>query len=340
MQTGRTSASLGGSPIDLYQTTTHQILGMLNKGIVPWRSPILGTSRAGYPKNLATGKPYRGVNVFLLAHAAFEKGYESPFWLGYDQARSYGGNVKRGEKSTQVVFWKPTEVDDERTGTTRRRYVLSHYNLFNVDQTEGLKMPVPAPDAAPPIDPVDAAQAIVKAYQAAPKIKHVGKDRAPAYDLGEDLIELPMAKRFPSREAYFGTLFQLLSRSTGHRSRLDRKFDDATEQLISEMSAAFLCGEARIAPPEIENASSYISSCLGRFKREPRLIINAAGAATRSADWIRGIRPGKPQPIPARAADTDPTDDRAGEAPAQEPATHPDAPAAEEASTTDDDIPF
>jgi antirestriction protein ArdC len=55
------------STFDLYQTVTDQIVAMLESGVVPWRSPILGRSKAGHPKNLNTGKQYRGVNVFLVA---------------------------------------------------------------------------------------------------------------------------------------------------------------------------------------------------------------------------------------------------------------------------------
>jgi antirestriction protein ArdC len=54
------------SSFDLYQTVTDQIVAMLESGVVPWRSPILGRSKAGHPKNLNTGRQYRGVNVFLL----------------------------------------------------------------------------------------------------------------------------------------------------------------------------------------------------------------------------------------------------------------------------------
>jgi antirestriction protein ArdC len=67
--------------LDLYQTVTDQIVAMLEGGVVPWRSPILGRSKAGHPKNLNTGKQYRGVNVFLLAFTAFAKGYGSSYWM-------------------------------------------------------------------------------------------------------------------------------------------------------------------------------------------------------------------------------------------------------------------
>jgi antirestriction protein ArdC len=70
-----------GRTFDLYAEITKQITDMLQKGVVPWRSPILGQGRVGFPKNLNSKKPYRGVNVFILAFTAFAKGYGSSYWL-------------------------------------------------------------------------------------------------------------------------------------------------------------------------------------------------------------------------------------------------------------------
>ena len=114
--TSSRSSSSRSSSFDLYQTVTDQILAMLDTGVTPWRCPILGKSSAGHPVNLASGKRYRGVNVFLLAVTAWAKGYESSNWMTYNQAAERGGNVRKGEKSSLVVFWKPLEVTDTKTG--------------------------------------------------------------------------------------------------------------------------------------------------------------------------------------------------------------------------------
>ena len=98
------------SSFDLYQTITDQVMEMLDKGVAPWRSPILGSRSAGYPKNLRSGKKYRGVNVFLLALTAWARGYESSYWVTYNQAVERGGQLRKGEKSSMVVFWKQAEV--------------------------------------------------------------------------------------------------------------------------------------------------------------------------------------------------------------------------------------
>lgn len=92
--------------MDLYTEVTGKIVAMLEAGVAPWRSPILGRQSAGHPRNLLSGRPYRGVNVFLLAFTAWTKGYESAYWLTFNQARQHGGRVKKGEKASLVVFWK------------------------------------------------------------------------------------------------------------------------------------------------------------------------------------------------------------------------------------------
>ena len=84
-------------------------MAMLEQGAAPWQKPWRVASQM--PRNLVSGKPYRGINGFLL-HAIQ---YASPFWLTFKQAQALGGNVKRGEKSMPVVFWKKLETEDEQT---------------------------------------------------------------------------------------------------------------------------------------------------------------------------------------------------------------------------------
>lgn len=116
--------------IDLYQEVTDRIIEMLEQGVAPWRSPIMDNGTAGHPRNLITGKPYRGVNVFLLAFTAWSQGYGSSYWLTFKQARDRGGMVRKGEKSSMVVFWKQYEAEDRETGEAKTVPVLRYYRVF------------------------------------------------------------------------------------------------------------------------------------------------------------------------------------------------------------------
>jgi antirestriction protein ArdC len=286
---------------DLYAEVTNQIVAMLDQGVVPWRSPILGRTAAGQPKNLESTKPYRGVNVFLLAFSAYAKGYGSSYWLTFNQCKTQGGTVKKGEKSSMVVFWKQYETTDRDTGDTKTVPVLRYYRVFNIEQCDGIK----APDAVPfvPLDfqPIYAAEAIVKGYADGPAIEHGGQQAF--YRPATDSVKLPEPTRFASTEDFYSTLFHELAHSTGHSKRLDRKLDTelqpfgtpdyGKEELIAEMAAAFLCGEVGIRPTVIENQAAYIGGWLKQLKQDKKLVIAAAAAAQKAADWIRGQRVGR-----------------------------------------------
>jgi antirestriction protein ArdC len=287
------------SSFDIYQTVTDQIVAMLETGVVPWRSPILGRSRAGHPKNLNTGKQYRGVNVFLLAFTAFSRGYGSSYWLTFNQAKERGGNVRKGEKSSMVVFWKQYETTDKQTGEPVKLPLLRYYNVFNAEQMEGIDIP----DAVKfePLDfkPIEEAEKIASGYLAAPAVTHDGGQQA-FYRPLSDSVHMPDKTRFASVEEYYSTLFHELSHSTGHSSRLDRKLDTdpkpfgsadyGKEELVAEMSAAFLCSYAKIQPVVIDNQAAYLAGWLKQLKSDKKLVVAAAGQAQRAADWIRGER--------------------------------------------------
>jgi len=287
------------SSFDLYQTVTNQIIAMLEAGVVPWRSPILGRSKAGHPKNMNIGKPYRGVNVFLLAFTAYAKGYGSSYWLTFNQAKDRGGNVRKGEKSSIVVFWKQYDTTDKDTGEAVRVPVLRYYNVFNAEQIEGVEIP----DAVKyePIDfkSIDEAEKIASGYQGGPAVTHDGGQKA-FYRPATDSVHLPEKTRFASVEEYYSTLFHELSHSTGHSSRLARTIDTnpkpfgsadyGKEELIAEMSAAFLCSHAGIQPAVIGNQAAHVGGWLKQIKADKKLVISAAGHAQRAADWICGLR--------------------------------------------------
>ncbi len=282
---------------DLYAAITQQVIAMLEKGVVPWRSPILGQGKAGYPINLSSGKPYRGVNVFLLAFTAWAKGYESSYWVTFRQAQERGGKVKRGEKATLVVFFKKLDPDPE-SDNPREVYVLRHFHVFNaLAQCEGVAVP-DAPKYTPTtFERIAAAEKIAAGYTDGPMVEHGGGQAF--YRPGVDTVFMPEPTRFASPEAYYATLFHELAHSTGHSKRLDRGLDKelrpfgspdyGKEELVAEMAAAFLCGDAGIHPAVIENQSSYISGWLGQLKTDARLVIAAAGAAQRAAEWVRGM---------------------------------------------------
>lgn len=295
---------------DIHEEVTQTIIDSLERGVVPWRSPILGRGKAGHPTNLESDRPYAGVNVFLLALAGWSAGYGSRYWLTFKQALARGGSVRKGERSTLVVFWKLYETKDRETGEASTVPVLKHYHVFNAEQCDGITTPETTDLIPTEFRPIDAAQAIANGYVGGPSVTHAGS-RA-FYRPSTDAVVLPEATRFTSGEEYYSTLFHELAHSTGHSSRLDRKLDTdlqpfgspdyAKEELVAEMASAFLSAEAGIRPAVIENQAAYVAGWLKSLRDDKRLVVTAAGAAQRAADWIRGERRGAERPAPTVAA--------------------------------------
>jgi antirestriction protein ArdC len=287
------------SHFDLYAEITKQVVEMLEKGVVPWRSPILGRMSAGHPKNLQSGKQYRGINVFLLAFTAYAKGFESSYWLTYKQAKERGGQVKKGEKSSMVVFWKQYEAEDRKTDEPTKIPVLRYFNVFNAAQCDGLEVPDAAKFEPLDFQPIDACEAICSGYRDGPLVKH-GGSRA-AYSPSEDLIYMPEPTRFTTSDEYYSTRFHEMAHSTGHSTRLDRKLDTdmkpfgspdyGKEELIAEMTAAFLCGHAKVSPTVIYNQAAYVQGWIKTIKGDNKLVIAAASAAQKAGDWILNEKP-------------------------------------------------
>lgn len=241
-----------------YDAITDRVIERLEAGTVPWCKPWHGA--VGMPKNLVSKKQYRGINVFLL-HCL---GYESPYFLTFKQAQKLGGHVRKGEKGCPVVFWKWLKKDDE-DGTKQRIPLLRCYTVFNVSQCEGIKAPVldvPVREHTP----IETAEQITNQMQNRPEIRH-GHTGA-SYSPSEDLVRMPRPEVFNDGAAYYATIFHELTHSTGHSQRLDRKLDSelapfgspdySRDELVAEMGAAFLCGEAGFLDTNIDQSAAYI----------------------------------------------------------------------------------
>ena len=284
---------------DVYDVITARIMELLDKGIVPWKQPWRG-GRAGKPKNLTSGKDYRGVNTFLLHCANMAAGYDSPYWLTFQQAKERGGNVRKGEHGMPVVFWNWVEKEktDSQTGATTTEEIpfLKYYTVFNVEQCEGIDYPKPDTQGTPlDFQPIAECEAVVDGFTDKPAIEHDGHGRA-FYQPSTDTVHLPDKGRFDAEHTYYTTLFHELAHSTGHESRLGRHKDQkcaafgstdyGKEELIAEMGAAFLSGHCGIDGQTIENSAAYIDGWRRAIRQDKKLVVHAAAQAQKAADYI------------------------------------------------------
>jgi antirestriction protein ArdC len=292
---------------NVYQIVTDRIIASLKEGVIPWEKPWKAPTFAGgsFPRNFMTGKPYRGINVFLLWSTRFS----SPLWLTFKQALELGGNVRKGEKGSQIVFYKQLRsrkvkanndalvIEDSRKEGDQAAFVLTYYTVFNVEQCEGLTIPTIEPTPALPADPDETCEALVRAWAGRPTIRteEVNEGRA-YYRPATDSVHLPARFRFIDTAHYYATLFHELVHSTGHESRLARKFGSSfgdelysKEELVAETGAAFLCAIAGIATRHTEqNTAAYIQNWISRLEQDNRLIVQAAANAQRAVDLILG----------------------------------------------------
>jgi antirestriction protein ArdC len=280
---------------DAYEVVTRRIIEALEQGVVPWHKPWKNVRGVG-PTSMSTGKEYRGINVWILAVEQMLKGYSSPYWLTFKQAKERGGSVRKGEEGTQIVLWKPFKKKVEKDGQEReeRFLMLRYFTVFNVDQCDGIE--APAIEEIPERDPIETAEAIVQSYVGRPEVKH-GGNRA-YYSPALDYIQMPKTGQFHDAEGYYATLFHELAHSTGHESRLARKSlisptpfgtpDYSREELVAELAAAFVCGEAGI-PVNVEQSAAYLQSWLKVLKDDRKMLVQAAAQAQKAADLMQGI---------------------------------------------------
>jgi antirestriction protein ArdC len=272
-----------------YDRITGQIITLLEQGTVPWHKTWKAST--GWPRNLVSNKSYRGINVLLLLSMS----YESPYWLTFRQATVLGGKIRKGEKACPVVFWKRLKVGEKDASEKREIPLLRYYHVFNLAQCEGIKNGHPtAPNGAEPV--ASKPEDIVSNMPQRPAIKD-GFTRA-FYSLREDYVGMPARERFSRNEEFYSTLYHELVHSSGHESRLNRSsltegagFGSdpyCKEELIAEIGAAFLCGQAEIAERTIDNSAAYVAEWLKRIKDDKKLIVQAAAQAQRAADFIIG----------------------------------------------------
>jgi antirestriction protein ArdC len=282
---------------DLYQEVTNKILTLLDQGVPPWRQPITTADGPGMPTSFGTKKPYRGINLFLLAITSWAHDYGSNYWLTFNQAKQQGAKVRKGEKGSLVLFWKQHATKDRESGEDVTIPVLRHYVVFNADQVEGLPKAEATPAEPREFLPIEDASRIVKGYQDPPAIEQRG-NRA-CYFPASDRVEIADPLRFESTESFFATLFHELAHSTGHPKRLARDLgagpsafgspDYGKEELVAEMGSAFLCAAAGISPATIEQSAAYLEGWRKSLRADKKLVIAAAGQGQRAADHILGV---------------------------------------------------
>ncbi|MFC5357995.1 ArdC family protein [Azospirillum himalayense] len=296
------TARSGSDRTSLYAEITARIIAELEAGRLPWVQPW-GTPAAaaplGVPRNAATGRAYTGVNVLILWGAVIARGFSGQNWLTFRQALALGGHVRKGERGTTVVYADRFIPDHERrrardAGEEPQAVpFLKRFTVFNCAQCEDL----PDGIAVAPL-PISEGLILPRAealIQASGVDVRIGGTRA-FYSPQHDYVQVPPPQAFFEPVNWHRTALHELGHSTGHASRLNRDLSGsfgsrkyAFEELVAEISAAYLCAALGIIPT-VRHAD-YVGAWLEVLRGDDHAIVRAASLASKAADYLLGFLP-------------------------------------------------
>jgi antirestriction protein ArdC len=182
---------------DIHQHITNQIVAAIEAGAgefrLPWHRSAGSVMR---PTNIASKKPYQGVNILTLWAADDAAGYTSGTWGTYKQWTEAGAQVRKGERASYIVFYKEITVAADDAEESDTRLIARATPVFSAEQVDGYAIPALEPkNSVEAVDDVLAAERFIAAAGAL--IFHAG-NRA-FYCPSTDTI------RLPPREAFIGT---------------------------------------------------------------------------------------------------------------------------------------
>ncbi|GAA5542297.1 zincin-like metallopeptidase domain-containing protein [Brucella sp. NBRC 113783] len=292
----------GSDRTNLYDEITGKIIAELEAGQFPWVQPW-GSSTVqaplGLPKNASTGRAYSGINILILWGAVIQHGFPGQGWLTYRQAAALGGNVRKGERGTTVVYADRFTPEDEKRRAREsgeepgKIPFLKRFTVFNAAQCEGLPEEIAA--VAPPPPPGLIEPQVEALIRATGIDFRIGGNRA-FYVPSQDFVMVPPPQAYFEPINWHRTALHEMGHATGHPSRLARDFSGsfgtkkyAFEELVAEITAAFCCATLGIVPT-VRHAD-YIGSWLEVLREDNRAIVRAASQASKAADWLLGFLP-------------------------------------------------
>jgi antirestriction protein ArdC len=287
---------------DVYTRVTNEIVAQLEAGTRPWIQPWLASHAAGCVSRPLrfNAVPYRGINVVLLWLAAMRHRFTCPLWMTYRQAAELGGQVRRVEKASLVVYaskFTRHETGDDGEEQEYEVPFLKSYSVFNCEQIDGLpaRYYAQAEQTLQPTHRIERAEQFFANTRA--DIRHGGS--MAYYSPAADYVQMPPFQSFHDAEKYYATLLHELTHWTRHPSRLAREFGrkrwgdegHSMEELVAEMGAAFLCADLGLTPEVRDDHAAYIASWLKVLKHDKRAVFAAAAYAQRAADYLHRLQP-------------------------------------------------
>ena len=255
------NARAGQDRASLYDEITGKIIAELEAGRVPWVQPWGSSSTKAslaMPRNGATGRHYSGINVLILWGAVIQHGFPGQSWLTFRQALSLGGNVRKGERGTTVVYADRFTPEDEKRRAREAGEeaaaipFLKRFTVFNSAQCDGL--PDDIATIVPPPPPGMIEPKVEALIHATGIDFRIGGDRA-YYAPAFDYVQVPPPQAYFEPINWHRTALHELGHASGAAHRLHRDLTGAFgtkkyafEELVAEINAAFCCASLGIVP--------------------------------------------------------------------------------------------
>jgi antirestriction protein ArdC len=279
--------------LDVYVRVTSAIITAIENGVGEYRMPWTVRQDKGFsPISVGSAKPYRGINTLVLWAQAQSKGYSSALWGTYQQWQELGGQVRKGEHGSPVVYWgtweKQTADDDEESSHVR--LFAKGYTVFNIEQVDGCKLPKRFESKLSHNERI----ALAEEFFADTGVQvRDGGNRAFYRPTTPEAVYMPGFDQFPDRTDYYSVLAHETTHWTSHGSRCDRQLgkrfgDDAyaVEELIAELGSAYTLARLELELAPRANHAQYIASWVRVLRSDKRAVFTAASKAQQAADWL------------------------------------------------------
>lgn len=284
------------------QITEMFLHALKNENGLAWKQQWTNT---GVPRNMESGRNYRGINHVLLKFVADDRQYTDPRWCTFHQAQEHGHKIRKGEKGTPVEYWYVYDKKNQCSLNFREAKERLKENpelatflipscktfyVFNAEQMDGV----------PPIqtlefEPVPVAEQFLQNLQGAMNLPVIhGGDRA-CYLPARDEVHLPEKKHFLNETAYYSTALHEIGHASGHSSRLDRELSGgfgspeyAMEELRVEIASCMLSNELHLPGDEEHdrNHQAYVVSWISHIEKNPNVLMKAIQDAEGIADYL------------------------------------------------------
>lgn len=276
---------------NVYQMVTDRIIAELEKGSIPWKRPWTGVNTGAH--NRISNKPYSLLNQILLGRDGE--------WATFKQWTDLGGHIRKGEKSSFVVFWKIQPYEDinaDGEKVVKQIPLLRYYNVFHISQVDGVEPKNKS--ELKEVEPIEAAETIKESYKEREHIRIIETiTNGAGYDPVMDYIQVPCRKQYTDANEFYSTLFHEMVHSTGHKTRLDRLTSEdnlhfgsetySKEELCAELGSAMLLNQIGIETPQtFKNSAGYIQGWLQRLRNDNKFIVSAASKAEKAVNFILG----------------------------------------------------